>query len=71
MMFNENYQVSKHMQVHFKKFCCQLISNFENKKNPFVIELGSNDGIMLKHLKFWNTSSIEPSKNVAGQKKRV
>ena len=77
MMFNENYpffsSLSKHMQVHFKNFADQLISNFlRTKEDSFVIELGSNDGIMLKHFKNSGIPhlGIEPSKNVADVAKK-
>ncbi len=72
LMFNENYpffsSLSKYMQQHFKKFADDLINSYlEDKENSFVIELGSNDGIMLKHFKNSGIShlGIEPSSNVA------
>ena len=72
MMFNENYpffsSLSKHMQLHFEKFAESLIDNFiKDKSNSFVIELGSNDGIMLKHFKNRGIKhlGVEPSSNVA------
>ena len=37
------------MQLHFEKFSEYILDNFiSGKKDTFVIELGSNDGIMLK-----------------------
>ena len=71
-MFNENYpfysSLSKHMKIHFEKFAKHLIEKFINdKRNSFVIELGSNDGIMLKHFKNVGIPhlGVEPSGNVA------
>lgn len=71
-MFHENYafysSTSKRMAEHFEKFA-HLIQNkyLINKKNPFVVEIGSNDGIMLKHFakKKIKHLGIEPSRNVA------
>ena len=71
-MFHENYAFfssqSIYMQTHFKNFAEFVISKyFKGRKDPFVVELGSNDGIMLRNFK--NTGyrhlGIEPSENVA------
>ena len=70
-MFHENYAfysgTSNYMKVHFEKFYHYVYNNFlNNKKNPFVVEIGSNDGILLQHFlknKFKHLG-IEPSKNV-------
>ena len=71
-MFNENYAffsgTSKLMGLHFKEFANDVINNYLDKKqNPFVVEIGSNDGIMLQHFadKGINHLGIEPSANVA------
>ncbi len=76
-MFHKDYafysSTSKNMQIHFKKFFNELINHRAVKKlNPFVIEIGSNDGIMLKNFKNNNYShlGIEPSKNVASVSKK-
>jgi methylation protein EvaC len=71
-MFHENYaffsSTSKFMQAHFKEFAAHITETFlRDQSSPFVVELGSNDGIMLhkfaaagiRHL------GIEPSANVA------
>ena len=54
-MFNENYAffsgTSKFMGQHFKEFADEIKSNIANKKDPFVVEIGSNDGIMLRNFK--------------------
>lgn len=70
-MFNENYAfysgTSEGMKIHFKAFADHIIHNYLETEDPFVVEIGSNDGIMLqnfarnkiRHL------GIEPSSNVA------
>ena len=71
-MFHENYAFfssqSKYMQTHFKEFAELVIRNyFVGRKDPFVVELGSNDGIMLRNFKNagFRHLGIEPSENVA------
>lgn len=71
-MFHENYaffsSLSRHMQLHFEAFAKSVMSRvFAGRKDPFVVELGSNDGIMLKHFKAagFRHLGIEPSENVA------
>ena len=71
-MFHENYaffsSTSNHMKVHFKAFSDYIVDcHFKNRKDPFVVELGSNDGIMLQNFKDANVKhlGVEPSVNVA------
>jgi methylation protein EvaC len=70
-MFHENYaffsSLSLHMRAHFKKFATDVMNLLENDSKKFVIELGSNDGIMLRHFADagFNHLGIEPSANVA------
>jgi methylation protein EvaC len=71
-MFHENYAFfssqSKYMQTHFKEFAEFVMSKYFNgRKDPFVVELGSNDGIMLRNFKNagFRHLGIEPSENVA------
>jgi methylation protein EvaC len=71
-MFHENYaffsSLSKHMQVHFKAYADLVMQRvFSGRRDPFVVELGSNDGIMLRHFKNAGHRhlGIEPSTNVA------
>lgn len=71
-MFHEHYaffsSTSRYMQTHFKAFA-ELVMNrvFAERNDPFVVELGSNDGIMLRHFKDagFRHLGIEPSENVA------
>jgi len=71
-MFNENYAffsgTSSLMRHHFEKFANHIIEAYlKNAENPFVVEIGSNDGIMLNHFSEKNIRhlGIEPSSNVA------
>ncbi len=71
MMFHQDYaffsSTSTRMGIHFKQFAEVVIKDYLKSSDPFVVELGSNDGIMLqsfagadiRHL------GIEPSANVA------
>ena len=71
LMFHDNYaffsKTSKSMQSHFKEFANWIIANYIKNKDPFIIELGSNDGILLEN--FLNNKirhlGVEPSANVA------
>ena len=70
-MFHENYafysSTSVRMAEHFKRFAESVKRDFIKSPDPFIVEIGSNDGIMLgnfasagiRHL------GIEPSANVA------
>ena len=70
-MFHENYaffsSTSARMATHFKQLADFLIEGYMKTLNPFVVEIGSNDGILLQH--FANAGfrhlGIEPSCNVA------
>jgi methylation protein EvaC len=71
-MFHENYaffsSLSRHMQDHFKSYADYVKNTFLSRRiNPFVVELGSNDGIMLQHFRSAGIKhlGIEPSANVA------
>lgn len=77
-MFHDHYafysSTSKHMAKHFENFSEQVISSdYFPKSDPFVVELGCNDGILLKH--FSNKSirhlGIEPSVNVALEANKI
>ncbi len=70
-MFHENYAffsgTSSSMQTHFAAFAEMVKSTYLSDNDPFVVEIGSNDGILLvnfascgiRHL------GVEPSSNVA------
>lgn len=70
-MFNENYPffsgTSKGMAIHFQEFAEHVKRDYLSSRNPFVVEIGSNDGIMLKHFAGAGIRhlGIEPSANVA------
>lgn len=70
-MFHENYAffsgTSRYMSLHFKAFSEHVISRYLSIDDPFVVEMGSNDGIMLQNFKSAGIKhlGIEPSKNVA------
>lgn len=71
-MFHDHYafysSTSSYMARHFKEFADQVLqSNYLVKDDPFVVELGCNDGIMLKNFAAKNLRhlGIEPSLNVA------
>lgn len=70
-MFHKDYaffsSTSAFQKKHFKKFSEMLQKKYLLSPNPLVIELGSNDGIMLQNFAQQNIRhlGIEPSKNVA------
>ena len=71
-MFHNNYafysSTSRYMQLHFKEFAYEVINSIlMGRDEPFVVEIGSNDGIMLRHFKDKGCRhlGIEPSENVA------
>jgi methylation protein EvaC len=71
-MFHGNYaffsSTSRYMQAHFERFAGMVMERVLGQRpDPFVVELGSNDGIMLRHFhaKGIRHLGIEPSVNVA------
>jgi methylation protein EvaC len=71
-MFHGQYaffaSTSTAMQRHFETYARWVIDRFlPGRNDPFVVELGSNDGIMLRHFKAAGIRhlGIEPSANVA------
>jgi len=59
---------SKPIVDHFKKYAVDIFNEFLNKQeNPFVVEIGSNDGSLLKEFKKLGSSilGIEPASNLA------
>ncbi len=71
MMFHDHYafysSTSSFMARHFKEFAGQVMRSGYLGSDPFVVELGCNDGIMLKHFAEQDIRhlGIEPSVNVA------
>jgi len=70
-MFHENYpffsSTSARMALHFESFAREVIDRRIGNEDPFVVEIGSNDGIMLRHFARAGIRhlGIEPSANVA------
>ncbi|MES1185496.1 MAG: class I SAM-dependent methyltransferase [Myxococcales bacterium] len=70
-MFHENYaffsSTSVRMAQHFKGFAEFVRQKYLSDADPFVVEIGSNDGIMLQNFAGWGVRhlGIEPSANVA------
>jgi methylation protein EvaC len=70
-MFHENYaffsSTSVRMARHFQQFAEEIRSKYLRDADPFVVEIGSNDGIMLQHFAQAGIRhlGIEPSANVA------
>lgn len=70
-MFHDEYaffsSTSQRMATHFSEFAGMVMANYLTSADPFVVEIGSNDGIMLQN--FANRGirhlGIEPSANVA------
>lgn len=70
-MFHQHYaffsSTSARMANHFKALAEEVRTERLGEKDPFVVELGSNDGILLQH--FANAGvrhlGVEPSENVA------
>src|SRR2546428_8005935 len=52
-MFNPNYayfsSTSTSMAAHFEMFAQHVRADYLAMHDPFVVEIGSNDGIMLQH----------------------
>ena len=71
LMFNERYPffsaTSVRMQKHFAALAADVIAALP-PGNPFVVELGSNDGTLLRHVANAGIRhlGIEPSASVAG-----
>jgi methylation protein EvaC len=71
MMFHEHYaffsSTSAFMKQHFKEFADLVMADIAGKTAPFVMEIGSNDGIMLQNFAKAKIRhlGIEPSANVA------
>ena len=70
-LFHDNYayfsSISVRMAQHFKQFADSVQNYYLPSKNSFVVEIGSNDGIMLQNFMQAGIRhlGIEPSANVA------
>jgi len=71
-MFHDQYafysSTSRNMQAHFEQFAGSVMNDvLAGLLNPFVVELGSNDGTMLRHFhkRGIRHLGVEPSQNVA------
>jgi methylation protein EvaC len=70
-MFHENYaffsSTSTRMATHFEAMAADVKATYLTRSDPFVVELGSNDGIMLQHFAKAGIRhlGVEPSANVA------
>ena len=70
-MFHEQYaffsSLSEGQKIHFSEFAGELQSTYLQSDDPFAVEIGSNDGIMLKNLAEAGIRhlGVEPSENVA------
>jgi methylation protein EvaC len=70
-MFNDEYaffsSTSTRMAEHFREFAELVMKQYLKSPDPFVVELGSNDGIMLQNFKNAGVRhlGVEPSANVA------
>lgn len=72
LMFNENYPffsgTSRGMEMHFEKMSKDVMRMMlKVVDDPFVVEIGCNDGILLKHFASAGIRhlGVEPSENVA------
>jgi SAM-dependent methyltransferase len=71
LMFHDHYafysSTSSFMDRHFKEFADQVMHSGYLSNDPFIVELGCNDGIMLKNFSEQDIRhlGIEPSINVA------
>jgi methylation protein EvaC len=70
-LFHEEYAffsgTSRGMALHFERFANAVKERHLSARDPFVVEIGSNDGIMLRHFAGAGARhlGIEPSANVA------
>ncbi|PJI41911.1 class I SAM-dependent methyltransferase [Ferrovibrio sp.] len=75
-MFHENYafftRTSAHMVTHFREYAEWVKAHYLSDVDPFVVEIGSNDGALLEN--FANAGirhlGVEPSANVAAEARR-
>ena len=77
-LFHENYaffaNTSEKMQRHFKSLTHSVIDSFSLSKTDFIVEIGNNDGGMVKYfsdLGYSNHLGVDPSKNVCDFAKSI
>ena len=74
-MFHDHYaffsRTSKRMMDHFSNYAQWVCENYLNQ-DPFVVEIGSNDGILLENFMKKNIRhlGVEPSANVAEEARK-
>lgn len=70
-MFHRGYPFysssSIRMQRHFEELAAGLVTRLAGRPDPLVVEIGSNDGTMLRHIKRagCRVIGVEPAENVA------
>ncbi len=75
-MFHDNYaffsRTSRRMVVHFAEYADWVRTQHLGTDDPFVVEIGSNDGIMLENFSHAGIRhlGVEPSANVAEEARR-
>lgn len=75
-MFHDQYafftRTSRSMVAHFGDYAAWVAENFVGGPDPFVVEVGSNDGAMLENFAKTGTRhlGIEPSDNTAAEARR-
>ncbi|MDB4945224.1 MAG: SAM-dependent methyltransferase [Labilithrix sp.] len=75
-MFHDQYaffsSTSTRMAEHFKRFAEDVKASWGDEKDPFVVEIGSNDGITLRNFAAQKIRhlGVEPSANVAEEARK-
>lgn len=75
-MFHDQYaffsSTSTRMAEHFRQFAADVKASWSGEKDPFVVEIGSNDGITLRNFASAGIRhlGVEPSANVAEEAKK-
>lgn len=75
-MFHDHYafysRTSKYMQAHFQGYAAWVCDHHLKGHNHFVVEIGSNDGIMLENFAKRGIThlGVEPSANVAEEARK-
>ena len=72
-LFNDKYPFytskSNYMVNHFKKYF-KFVKKRYLKSNSKIVEIGSNDGSLLKNFKKYKHIGFEPSKNIANYSRK-